>query len=162
MLGVYKLDDKTPVLIVAYLAQTLKNHDPGRTEKWMVATATASNSNSLGWDSKFQATPLEQVLFITLLEQNVAYLDVSYKVKQTLSEDGFKTSFILPLGPLSYEDVGRLNTNFGCNVCGKKTKSRCSGCQNESYCSTGTFFPVEDHDTTHLQKIRQNVRSLTG
>lgn len=133
------IDNKTPVLILVYLPQTPQTMDMTQTMDWMVATTKVPGSDSV-MGFRIRATALEQSLFLTLLKRNSKYLDASYKPKTLPCEEGFNVSFILPVGSLSFEDVGKLNSNLGCKVCGKKTTSRCSGCQNESYCSAGLFL----------------------
>jgi hypothetical protein len=57
-----------------------------------------------------------------------------------MSEKNFSVSFLLPLGPLDFEDIGRFNLDMGCAVCGNKITKRCSGCQSVTYCSAGMYM----------------------
>ena len=88
------------------------------------------------------ATELEQKLLLLILEMNSKRLPPSLTVKRLNSEKDFKLSFLLPIGPLSYHDVGKLNLNTGCAVCGRDIVSRCSQCQSISYCGTGASFSI--------------------
>ena len=86
------------------------------------------------------ATELEQSVLLELLKQNASHLPTDFTVDHVKSEtEGpFKVSFLLPIGPLSSEDLGNLTTEFGCAVCGEKAAKRCSKCQGVWYCSKGT------------------------
>lgn len=85
------------------------------------------------------ATELEQKLMLMILDMNAKRLPPNTVVDRMKSEQDFKLSFLLPMGPLSSQDLGKLNANTGCVVCGGDTKSRCSQCQFVSYCGKGMF-----------------------
>ena len=88
------------------------------------------------------ATLLEQKLLLKTLEGNKKRLAPEYRPRLLQYEDDFEISFLLPIGPLSYHDVGKLNLNTGCAVCGRDIVSRCSQCQSISYCGTGASFSI--------------------
>ncbi|EEB96698.1 hypothetical protein MPER_04124, partial [Moniliophthora perniciosa FA553] len=81
------------------------------------------------------ATPEEQDLFLSILNVNSRRLASSYKPSRKKSEQKFMLSFLLPMGPLSQEDLGKLTSNAsGCIICGNKTTSKCSQCLSVEYC----------------------------
>ena len=90
-----------------------------------------------GYMANIKSTLLEQKLLLKLLAINGKLLSQTYKPKQASTEQKFKVSFLLPLGPLGYEDIAKLNNDAGCVLCGKKTISRCSRCQSVAYCGSG-------------------------
>ena len=59
------------------------------------------------------ATPLEQKLLLKLLSMNGKALSPSYTPEKDAIEQHFRASFLLPLGPLSYQDIGKLNNDPG-------------------------------------------------
>ncbi|KAI3622132.1 ankyrin repeat and mynd domain-containing protein 2-like [Moniliophthora roreri] len=81
------------------------------------------------------ATPEEQDLFLNILNMNSRRLASGYKPSRKKSEQSFMLSFLLPMGPMSQEDLGKLTTNAsGCIICGHKTTSKCSQCLSVEYC----------------------------
>ncbi|KAH9931586.1 uncharacterized protein B0H18DRAFT_1116365 [Fomitopsis serialis] len=80
------------------------------------------------------ATPLGQTLLLKLLSINKKLLPPTYAPQRESTEQKFHVSFLLPFGPLGYEDIGKLNKDTGCVLCGRKTASRCRQCQSVSYC----------------------------
>lgn len=87
-----------------------------------------------------KSTPLEQKLLLRLLAINGKLLSKTYNPQKESTEQNFKVSFLLPIGPLSYDDISKLNSDPGCVLCGKKTTSRCSQCQSVAYCGSGTYL----------------------
>lgn len=83
------------------------------------------------------ATPLEQRLLLKLLKLNASMVHSGYQVERRAGEQSFKVSVLLPIGPLEYTALSKLNANQGCAVCGKRAASRCAGCQSISYCGQG-------------------------
>ena len=84
-----------------------------------------------------QATPLEQKLLLKLLAMNGKTLLSSYAPAKDAIEQNFRASFLLPLGPLSYQDIGKLNNDPGCILCGKRAPVRCRQCMSVVYCGSG-------------------------
>lgn len=78
-----------------------------------------------------------------LLKMNAQHLpeDIENKFRSDKfpEEEGYKFTFILPVGPLTGDSLGRLNADFGCAVCGEPSVKRCSRCQLVRYCSSGRF-----------------------
>ena len=98
--------------------------------------------------STIVASPLEAKLILKLLEVNSKLLSPHYQPPRDKSEEEFKLSILLPIGPLGFYELGRLSNDPGCAVCGKERKSRCSQCQSVSYCSVGTFG-FSSHGPSH-------------
>lgn len=86
------------------------------------------------------AMDLESKLLLRVLTTNAKHLSEIFSPTKLGLEDGFKPSFLLPAGPLNFQDLGKLNADFGCVVCGKKSSKRCSQCQSASYCSEGRLL----------------------
>lgn len=98
----------------------------------------------------------EQKLLSKLLAQNSKLVPAEYVEsfkRSRLEQDHYKATFLLPLGPLSFEDIGKLNSDTGYVVCGEKTASRCSQCQSASYCGSSTL-PYDLFRSTELKTIR--------
>jgi hypothetical protein len=58
-----------------------------------------------GGVTTIKATALEQTFLQTLLEHNSRFLSSEYQAQRRVSEAAFRLSFLLPLGPLSFEDI---------------------------------------------------------
>ncbi|OCH86730.1 hypothetical protein OBBRIDRAFT_796890 [Obba rivulosa] len=127
MIDVRELDTQTPVLLVLYLHATRDNPLPG--VRWLQARATRD-----GMIQKVNATVLEQKLMLKVLSINAKLLSSDFVPAKEEDEADFKASFLLPMGPLDFEDLGKLNSDVGCVLCGAKTTSRCAQCQSVSYC----------------------------
>ena len=104
------------------------------------------------------ATLSEQKLLLKLFKMNAALVPQGFKVDRTPTEDRYELSVLLPLGPLEFDAVARLTSNFGCAVCGKKASSRCSQCQSVSYCSAcACFLSSAAHILTNMPIIPSSV-----
>ncbi|KAF5379369.1 hypothetical protein D9615_006586 [Tricholomella constricta] len=80
-------------------------------------------------------TDLERKCMLKLFTMNSKRISSGYKLRREKHEAGHTTTFLLPLGPLNMRDLGKLNSNPGCEICGKKDISRCTQCLAASYCS---------------------------
>ncbi|KAI0088365.1 hypothetical protein BDY19DRAFT_891159 [Irpex rosettiformis] len=127
VVDVYKIDERTPLLIVLYQSFSAANPLPGI--QWVQEQMSKHHQMP-----NVNATELEQKLLLLILEMNSKRLPPGFTVKRLKSEKDFKLSFLLPMGPLSYHDIGKLNLNTGCVVCGHDINSRCSQCQSVAYC----------------------------
>lgn len=84
-------------------------------------------------------TQLERKYLLKLFAINSKRLSTAYKPHRQKGEAEHRLTFILPLGPLNMRDLGRLNITSGCDLCGKKMKSRCTQCLSVSYCGKGAY-----------------------
>ncbi|KAI0696336.1 hypothetical protein BC835DRAFT_1414308 [Cytidiella melzeri] len=130
IIDIYKIDDKTPLLLLLYQSVTAANPTPGI--RWIQEICSRQAKHVM---PNINASVLEQKLMLTILDMNSKRLSPdTVFVDRMESEKDFKLSFLLPIGPLTFEDIGKLNLNTGCVVCGGDTASRCSQCQSVSYC----------------------------
>ncbi|KAK7058326.1 hypothetical protein VNI00_001957 [Paramarasmius palmivorus] len=68
------------------------------------------------------ATIEEQNLLLSILNTNATRLASEYSPTRRKLEKNFMLSFLLPMGPISQQDIGRLSANAsGCVMCGNKT-----------------------------------------
>ena len=136
ILDVYQIDKKTPLLLVLYMPATTE--DPAASVRWVESLTP--------FPHHIAASELEQKALFMLLQQNATHIPPGFSVDPIKSEtEGpFKVSFLLPVAPLSSEDLGKLTTEFGCDVCGEKAIFRCSKCQGVWYCgkSMSLIFPT--------------------
>ncbi|KAL1948271.1 hypothetical protein VTO73DRAFT_12346 [Trametes versicolor] len=116
-LKVYKLDDKTPAMVLLYRSLTRENAMDGI--RCMNISATA----------------LEQKLLLKLLEMNRKILPPDFQPQRRRYEEQYRASVLLPIGPLGFEAISKLTHDTGCEVCGKSGTSRCGQCQSALYCS---------------------------
>lgn len=79
-----------------------------------------------------KVSDLERRILLRLFEKNTKRLPPKYSL--TDHPDGVTTSFVLPLCPIGMLALGKLTRNPGCEVCGKKTTSRCMQCMSVVYC----------------------------
>ncbi|TFY69765.1 hypothetical protein EVJ58_g251 [Rhodofomes roseus] len=151
LLSVLELDKDTPVIVLLY--QSVTRADVMEGLQWL--NQMRDKNGSPGYLVNIKCTPLEQKLLLRLLAINAKLLTSTYVPKKESSEKNFKVSFLLPLGPLSFEDVGKLNNDPGCVLCGRKTTSRCSQCQSVAYCGSD----CQKADWSHHKRV---CRSLNG
>ncbi|EMD36741.1 hypothetical protein CERSUDRAFT_50971 [Gelatoporia subvermispora B] len=146
--GVYEVNSKTPAFVVLYQHATRENPMPAL--QWLQARASRDQRIQ-----KINATVFEQKLLLKLLAINAKVMSSDLAPSKESDETGFKASFLLPLGPLDYEDLGKLNSDTGCVLCGSKTASRCSQCQSVSYCG-------QECQRADWPSHKQTCRSLKG
>ncbi|KAL1741784.1 hypothetical protein HDZ31DRAFT_66589 [Schizophyllum fasciatum] len=127
ILDVRVLDDRTPVMNLIY-ATGASNALIQDTIGFVQAQVNK------GYVVRIKCTTQEQALLRKLLFVNSERVSPDFKPKLEPYEAKFKTSFILPVRPLSQVDIGKLTSDTGCAVCGKKTTSRCTGCLSIAYC----------------------------
>jgi hypothetical protein len=85
-----------------------------------------------------KVSDLERRILLRLFEKNAKRLPQKYSL--TDHADGVTTSFVLPLCPIGMVALGKLTHNPGCEVCGKKTTSRCMQCMSVVYCGKGMLI----------------------
>lgn len=134
IVDIYKIDDRTPLLLLLYRSFDISNPFPG--VNW--AKEQMSKNDDM---QETDAPELTQKLTLLILDSNAKRLPANLTVERLNFEKDFKLSFLLPLGPLTPHDIGKLNLNTGCLVCGRDISSRCSQCQSVSYCGSGTSGP---------------------
>jgi hypothetical protein len=131
ILNVYSVGRDTPLILLAYISATA--HEP--IEKTHEFIQEQMKTGSVG---QITATRQEQALLRRLFYLNSTKIAPAYKPDLRPYEKGFRTCFLLPVGPLSQMDIGKLTNDPGCALCGEKTTSRCSSCLSMSYCGPGT------------------------
>lgn len=125
------LENDVPLLVVLYERGTRATPIQS-TLSWIQEVITKTRNMP-----QITATLEEQVLLLTILNLNAKRLSANYDPKRKMAEKTFKLSFLLPMGPLSQIDIGRLTHNTGCVLCGSKTTKRCTGCLAVEYCGPG-------------------------
>ncbi len=158
VVDVLKFTDGTPVILLIHQSVTGRSAFPCK--HWVEDLQRTTYKGTLQLP-QIPATELEQKLLTTLLAMNAEHIPTDYRVTTRRTEYDFCTSFFLPVGPLSFEDVGKLNADTGCVVCGEKIASRCSRCLSVSYCSSGTWNMLPSSNIPQLWSI-QNVSEKIG
>ncbi|KIJ99504.1 hypothetical protein K443DRAFT_133048 [Laccaria amethystina LaAM-08-1] len=120
LLEVRAIDDKSPLLVLLY-----KPVKPTPAKRLLdgispfISPSTAIISVS--------TTELERKMFLELVSQNAKRVSSSYKPQRSPGE-----------GRLHTFDLGKLSSNSGCEVCGRKREaSKCTGCLAVVYCGKG-------------------------
>lgn len=131
VLGVRKIDDRTPIILLIY--QHLTKHDAMEGLAWIHSVEERGYSGV----PNIYGTQLERQLLLKLLSMNSKLLPPNFEPEKIDTEKNFRASFLIPIGPLPLKDFAGLNADRGCNLCGKPSSKRCSDCQSVSYCSQG-------------------------
>ncbi|KAF8885085.1 hypothetical protein CPB84DRAFT_1788684 [Gymnopilus junonius] len=116
ILDVYELKNGTPLFFLVYRLEKEMHFDSGCAHSKM--------------------SDLERRMILRLFRQNRKRLDpkqLEDPKKKELEKIGLYQSFVLPLCPIGMKSLGKL-TDPGCEVCGKKTGSRCLQCLSVLYC----------------------------
>ncbi|KAG8992101.1 hypothetical protein FRB94_012009 [Tulasnella sp. JGI-2019a] len=129
IIKVFEKHKTVPVFMVFYVHGTKENP---KGLDWMEYQSRHNTTASM---AHVTCTLAEQSLLLRILEMNSKRIPASYRPKRGPCEQDFTLSFILPVGPLDSMDLGRLNINNGCAVCGKPGGKRCSSCAAIYYCS---------------------------
>ncbi|OCH86729.1 hypothetical protein OBBRIDRAFT_890275 [Obba rivulosa] len=130
VLDIYELDARTPVLVVVYKRLPYEDAAARAGLRWIDTQLSRESGGSL------HATAPGLKLLTRLLAMNTKTLSSSFRPKKDPTEKDFKVSFLLPVGPLDYEDVGKFHKRPLCARCGSPTLGRCSECMAVPYCST--------------------------
>ncbi|KAK7052837.1 hypothetical protein VNI00_004156 [Paramarasmius palmivorus] len=90
----------------------------------------------------------EQNLLLAILASNSQRFDGSVSAPRRESEQPFVTSFLLPMGPIGQQDIGKLTNYSGCYVCGKQTATcqRAHWKEHKPTCNSlkgGSWRPVK-------------------
>ncbi|KAK6974616.1 MYND-type domain-containing protein [Favolaschia claudopus] len=131
VLDVRHFDDKTPIVVVVY-QHDLKDALTPASFEWI--SSYVSGTAGSNFMAHVTATVQEQHLLLRLLHNNRKRLASSYKPKRAATESSFTLSFLLPVGPLGADEMGKYNANNGCAVCGRPAKQKCSRCGAVRYC----------------------------
>lgn len=133
MFDVLAVNEETPVFMLSY---RIVNAIPNKSLKQQIAEVFASN------ETRGQGmSELARRAFLRVLNMNSKKVIPQYEPsgadnKKYTNKKKWKLSFILPLGPVPMEEVGKLTTDPGCDVCGStKNASRCTQCLTAVYCS---------------------------
>ena len=131
----HELEDKTPLFYVMY--------------KELVATSTTA-LEKLEEEMQTDVTvayneigDLERRMVLRLFQQNGKRLHTKHaevQKKKKWKTTGLQQTFVLPIGPIGMQRLGGHLTDPGCEVCGKKTSSRCLQCLAVVYCGKGEYF----------------------
>lgn len=124
---VLKLNDKTPVIVILYDHALSNNRKPDNLEfceRELSFLLQPFVAGSIG----------AQQLLLRLLRLNAPRLPESYKPFRQPYERDFHLSFLMPTGPLTLADIGSLNKDKGCDVCGEKAFKNCASCGIALYC----------------------------
>ncbi|KAL1741785.1 hypothetical protein HDZ31DRAFT_44669 [Schizophyllum fasciatum] len=125
--GVHALDEKTPVFSLLYVTGSVDAPS-------LDVLAFIRAQMPSGVLIRTLCTAEEQSLLRKLLFMNSEKMSPQFKPKRESYEKNFIPSFLLPVGALGQIDIGKLTSDTGCAICGKKTTSRCTGCLSVSYC----------------------------
>ncbi|PIL28924.1 hypothetical protein GSI_08971 [Ganoderma sinense ZZ0214-1] len=132
-IAILEVTKNLPLFVVLY--QAADQETQGSTEDWVLEQLKTDPPSSSPALSNISSSPLEQKMILKVLKQNSSLVPTDYEVDRQPLEAHFKVSMLIPVGPLEYEAVSKLNNNMGCSVCGKSGGYRCKGCQSVSYCS---------------------------
>ncbi|KAF9004441.1 hypothetical protein BDZ89DRAFT_1169257, partial [Hymenopellis radicata] len=129
ILGIHRLDDKTPLVSLVY--QDAIFNEP--TGVWNIGGFTQNMAKG-GNVVETRASLHEQALLKKLLADNAKLLSSEYKPQKQNIESSFTPSFVVPVHWPSDAEVQTLELDAGCAVCGKPTTTRCSQCRLVWYC----------------------------
>ncbi|KAI0761367.1 hypothetical protein BD413DRAFT_607160 [Trametes elegans] len=132
-LHILKLDEKTPAMVLLYRPYSRENAMEGA--RWFQSQVDANPANLGGLSITIKATLLEQKLLLKLFSLNEKLLPNDFTPEKKASEQQYRATVLLPIGPLGFEAIGKLNNKVGCAICGKNGARRCSQCLTVSYCS---------------------------
>nr|VWO97504.1 N/A [Ganoderma boninense] len=134
-LAVLEVNEKLPVFVVLY--RTIDQATGASGADWAILQSRSNPPHLGNGFHSMKATLLEQKMLLKILKANKSLVPPDYTVTRGRLEERFEVSILLPVGPLEYNALSKLNSNMGCAVCGKRASSRCSSCQSVSYCGAG-------------------------
>lgn len=152
VLDVHVLDDFTPLISLLYVASSSNQPLPSPMEYFIVGELQK------GGIAQVQSTSQEQAMMRRLLYINSTRLSQDYAPQLHTHEWQFNKSFLLPLGPLSQTQIGRLANDLGCEVCSNSATQRCTSCLSVRYCSKGSHYKIlivfasSDHPPSSLSE----------
>ncbi|KAI0752538.1 hypothetical protein C8Q80DRAFT_1117939 [Daedaleopsis nitida] len=131
VISVREVDAKTPAIVVLYRFIDRSSATEG--VQWILRQS--ANASVVANGGLFiNATPLEQKVVLKVLKSNAHLVPPDFVVDRQPGEERYKVSVLLPVGPLDFDVLAKLNEKQGCVICGKRTTSRCAQCQSVSYC----------------------------
>ncbi|KAI0816920.1 hypothetical protein BC628DRAFT_1334034 [Trametes gibbosa] len=133
-LDVYEVDERTPAILILYYPVSRANAMEGA--RWVQYQVQYNPKSLDGVGMNINASLLEQKVLLKLLGMNQKLLPSSFAFERKRFEEKYHLSVILPVGPLGFEAIGKLTSDTGCEVCGKRGARRCAQCQSAAYCST--------------------------
>ncbi|KZS94839.1 hypothetical protein SISNIDRAFT_452975 [Sistotremastrum niveocremeum HHB9708] len=126
VIDVLKLNDRTPVMILSYDRSLRGSMKPS-----MVQFLDTHFGRGL---VDITTSVRGQQLLLRLLSLNSLRIPASYKPSRQPYETDYRLSFLMPTGPLSMTDIGTMNEEKGCELCGGPATKRCSACESVVYC----------------------------
>ncbi|KAI0752537.1 hypothetical protein C8Q80DRAFT_1267075 [Daedaleopsis nitida] len=132
MVSVHEINAETPAIVVMYRAYGRSTALQG--VDWLFDQADRNPAQLGDTLLKVHATPLEQKLLLRVLKQNAGLIPPDVRVHKQPGEREFDVSVLLPVGPLEFDALSKLNSKTCCAVCGRPAEHRCSQCQSVSYC----------------------------
>ncbi|TFK19415.1 hypothetical protein FA15DRAFT_674468 [Coprinopsis marcescibilis] len=137
MLHVYAIDEKTPLYSLSF---RVVSAIPNKPLKHQLEDILVSSDSGVQFAVSVRTTELERKVMLKLLHSNAKKLDPDFKppgMAAKYTKKQWKLSFVLPLGPITMAELGKLTDLSGCEVCGStKGTSRCSSCLSVLYCGT--------------------------
>lgn len=128
VLEAYEVASKIP--LITLLFQTAGELEPlDKTLHWVGHFGQRIDQLVVSRDS--------QALLRKLLFANSSKLSKDFKPDRHPVERDFTLSFVVPIGPLGFENIEKIFGKDGCEVCGERAVSRCSQCTMASYCGAG-------------------------
>ncbi|KAK7685082.1 hypothetical protein QCA50_011919 [Cerrena zonata] len=124
-----RIDDSTPVLTVLY--STYTPEAVSLAEAWDDEQADPATGQP---PTYMKTTLIQQKALLRILKFNSRYVPANFHPDRSALESDFKVSYIFPVGPLSFEALGKLNLDTGCAICGSRTVKKCSQCYSVGYC----------------------------
>ncbi|KIM39524.1 hypothetical protein M413DRAFT_447013 [Hebeloma cylindrosporum] len=144
ILRVYKIKNDVPLFLFVYRQLVANPSSPMETQ--MQSFPAESRAT-------IKVSELERRILLRLFEKNAKRLPPTYSIAD--GTDGAIASFVLPLCPIGMLGLGKLTANPGCEVCGKKTTSRCMQCLSVVYCG-------KECQTADWKTHKSTCRSLKG
>ncbi|KAH6903064.1 hypothetical protein BKA70DRAFT_1567012 [Coprinopsis sp. MPI-PUGE-AT-0042] len=132
--SVHAANEDTPVFVLSY---RIIHSIPKKTLKQQIAEVFTSETTR-----RATVSELGRRAFLRLLGWNAKLLVPQYQpegeAQAKYAKKKWKISFAVPLGPIPMEEVGRLTSEAGCDVCGRSSNanSRCTQCLAAVYCSS--------------------------
>ncbi|VDB84575.1 unnamed protein product [Peniophora sp. CBMAI 1063] len=129
ILGVHVLDVSTPMISLVYAASTSNEPLPESIERFVAGQLQAGGVHQI------RSNTQEQALLRRLLYINSTRVSSNYGPQLRDYEQQWKKTFLIPLGPLSQVQIGKLTNDLGCASCSNPATQQCTACLSVRYCS---------------------------